>query len=287
MRTIDVGASKRAIKAHYDVGDEFFALWLDKSMTYSCALWDGESDSLESAQLRKLNYHIAEACISAGNTVLDVGCGWGSLLQRLVAHPGVRTAVGLTLSDAQAAFVRRKNLPGVDVRLEHWKDHEPQEPYDAIVSIGALEHFVRPEAKSEERIAEYRAFFRRCAEWLRRDGMLSLQTIAYGRGRFTHGAISAIFPESDLPRLEELATAWIDDFDLVKIGNDRLDYARTCRCWIERLRANRVTAERLVGRETVRHYEAFLDAAARGFDLGVFLLLRMQLRRYPSKASGK
>ena len=275
----EAGASQLAIQAHYDVGDRFFRLWLDETMTYSCALWADGEDQLVDAQIRKLDYHAEQASVSNAKAVLDVGCGWGSLLRRLVEKHGVACAVGLTLSKAQADYIRELRLPGVEVALESWKMHEPKYPYDAIVSIGALEHFVRPEACSSERVREYREFFTRCAAWLRPDGWLSLQTIAYGRGGFSHGAISSIFPESDLPRLEELIVAAGSVFEVVRVRNDRRDYARTCRSWLSRLRARKGEAEKLVGSKTVRHYQAFLEASARGFDAGVFLLLRIQLRR--------
>jgi cyclopropane-fatty-acyl-phospholipid synthase len=108
---------------------------------------------------------------------------------------------------------------------------------------------------------------------------MSLQTIAYGAGRFTHGAISSIFPESDLPRLSEVISALDGKFELMSLRNDRTDYSRTCRAWLERLRSNREVAIELVGERTVKHYEAFLAASERGFNAGVFMLLRIQLRR--------
>src|SRR6516162_6407429 len=95
------GASPEAIKAHYDLSDEFFGLFIGPDMIYSCALFEGDDD-LASAQRRKLDHHIASASAYGANRVLDIGCGWGALLRRLVEHAGVRTAVGLTLSRSQA-----------------------------------------------------------------------------------------------------------------------------------------------------------------------------------------
>src|SRR5688572_25683389 len=96
----DDGASRSAIRHHYDLSNDFYALWLDPSMTYSSALWS-DGDSLASAQRRKLDFHIEGARAPGAARVLDVGCGWGGLLQRAVDDWGVGHAVGLTLSQAQ------------------------------------------------------------------------------------------------------------------------------------------------------------------------------------------
>jgi cyclopropane-fatty-acyl-phospholipid synthase len=108
---------------------------------------------------------------------------------------------------------------------------------------------------------------------------MSLQTIAYGRGNFVRGAISEIFPESDLPRLGEISHAVDGLFEVVSLRNDREHYARTCREWLGRLQKKFEEATRLVGKDAVRHFEVFLDASARGFDWGIFVLYRLSLRR--------
>jgi len=191
----------------------------------------------------------------------------------------VKEAVGLTLSQSQADYVQKQNLSGTRVLLESWTDHQPALPYDAIISIGAMEHFVRPEISRAERVNAYREFFRSCHTWLKPERWMSLQTISYGIGEFSRGAISSIFPESDLPRATEILDATEGLFEVVSIQNDRTDYARTCREWLSRLVANFEDAQRLVGDKMARHFRAFLDAAARGFDARVFLLLRMRLQR--------
>lgn len=278
------GASQQAIQSHYDVGNDFYALWLDSSLTYSCALWGGDDDTLEDAQKRKLEYHARSAKARGVRRALDIGCGWGSMLRWLVEQEGVERAVGLTLSEAQAKHVDGFGDSRIVAAVEDWRFHSPDGPYDSIISIGALEHFVRPEDSVGDRIATYREFFSQCRRWLRPSGQVSLQTIAYAQGSFVRGAIASIFPESDLPRLPELASAFEGVFELTSLRGDRLDYARTCRAWLERLRRNRDEAVRTAGEARVRHFESFLAASAKGFDLGIFTLFRLTLAPLPSRS---
>lgn len=284
MRSTDTeargGASDVAIQAHYDTGNAFYRLWLDPTVTYSCALWNGtEDDDLESAQFRKLDHHAVEANVSPGDRVLDVGCGWGSMMRRLVEEHEAGEVVGLTLSKAQYDHIAGLDLPRATVELESWADHAADRPFDAIISIGAFEHFVRPETSTADRIEIYRSFFRHCRRLLRPGGRMSLQTMAYGIGRFTNGALSTIFPESDLPRLTEMAEAMERSFEIVRVRNDPADYARTVRVWRENIRQHREQLADIVGDARVVHYEKFLEAGARGYDAGIFNLFRLTLRR--------
>ena len=114
------GASAAEIQRHYDVGNEFYRLWLDEDMNYSCALWEGEQKDgdLARAQLRKLTYHVEGANAKGKSAVLDIGCGWGALLHQLTQVHGVKRAVGLTLSEAQAQWIRERNMKGVEVHLQ-------------------------------------------------------------------------------------------------------------------------------------------------------------------------
>ena len=115
------GGSPEAIQAHYDVGDSFYRLWLDPTLSYSCALWgpDEPDDQLEAAQRRKIAYHTAQARAQGASRVLDVGCGWGAVLRHLVEEAGVDHATGLTLSRRQANWASTGKHPRLDVRLEH------------------------------------------------------------------------------------------------------------------------------------------------------------------------
>src|SRR5690606_30080004 len=129
------------------------------------------------------------------------GCGWGSTMQRLVECHRVGRVTGLTLSRDQAAWIESRRSPRVRCRLRSWREHEPAEPYDAIVSIGAFEHFVRRGLPRHRKVEAYRHFFSRCRAWLRPGGAMSLQTIAYGTlrpGQISPFITADVFPESDL-----------------------------------------------------------------------------------------
>ncbi|MFT6395304.1 MAG: cyclopropane-fatty-acyl-phospholipid synthase [Bradymonadia bacterium] len=274
------GASPKAIQAHYDTDNQFFGLWLDESMTYSSALYLAETDSFEQAQLNKIDHHIRESGAVPGSRVLDIGCGWGANLRRL-HEQGITNTVGLTLSKAQLAYCKEHGPRSADVRLESWEEHEPDELYDSLISVGAIEHFVRPEDDAGTRVMKYEHFFKKCAAMLKPNGQLSLQTSVYAKGGYVTGAVALIFPESDLPRLSQLATAAESVLELVCLRNDRADYERTCREWRRRLRAKQTEATTLTDASTYARYEGFLGAAQYGFKTGVFDLLRLTYRNSP------
>ncbi|WP_406422723.1 cyclopropane-fatty-acyl-phospholipid synthase family protein [Streptomyces sp. NBC_00873] len=276
MTAIDYrGASAESIRHHYDVSNDFFALWLDNDLTYTCALWDESDagDTLEAAQRRKLDYLIEGAKAPGAGRVLDVGCGWGSLLDRLVNTHGVKRAVGLTLSDSQAERLRQAALPRTEVRVESWLDHEPEERYDAIISIGALEHFARTGLSRAERVGAYREFFERCRAWLPKGGRLALQTNIKGNNvqmdkqtvRDLMFIIDIIFPESEIPALSEVVESSEKCFDIVNLRNDPDHYSRTSQEWLNRLQANRDQAVKVAGEENVANYERYLGATVGHF----------------------
>jgi cyclopropane-fatty-acyl-phospholipid synthase len=279
------GAGRAAIEHHYDVSREFYRLWLDRRMVYSCALWpDGPDDDLESAQEAKLDWHVAAARARGAARVLDVGCGWGAMLAHLTGERGVGHATGLTLSADQADAVVVSDR--VEVRLEDWRDHRPAAGYDAIISIGAFEHFASTELSRGERRAVYAAFFDRCARWLAPGGRLSLQTIAYEDFDPDAGAVSSfftdeIFPDSALPTLSDIVVAAEPRFRVVAFRSDAADYEHTLHLWQQRLEANREVATELVGRETYRRYLRYLRVSRAMFDRGVCTLYRIALERRP------
>ena len=274
------GTSASAIRSHYDRGTDFYRVWLDESLTYSCALWEGENDTLEASQLCKLDFHLREVGAAGTQRLLDVGSGWGSLLRRAVYGHGVGHAVGLTLSRDQYEWVGAWNDPRIEVRLENWIDHRPEAPYDAITCIGALEHFAKVGQNREERVKAYRGFFSFCHKALKTGGAVSLQTIAFGTLRELPPFISSkIWPESNLPRPSEIIEASDRLFEVETFHNHRADYARTCTEWADRLRRGRARALAYADPQVVDDYERFLRMSAKAFQMGALVLLRITLRR--------
>jgi cyclopropane-fatty-acyl-phospholipid synthase len=270
------GASQGAIEAHYDLGNDFFRLWLDPNLVYSCALFEGDDD-LASAQIRKLDHHINAADAAGKSNVLDIGCGWGALLHRLVTQWGVKRAVGLTLSPSQAALIAENPMPGVEVRVESWRDHEAEKPYDAIISIGAFEHFCHVGISPPDKLLAYREFFSFCHRNLVAGGRLSLQTIAYVQPTQNVPALISekIFPESELPLIWEPIAAAEGKLELLALRNDADHYYRTLRQWERNLVACRSDAVKLVGAERVNDFQQYLRVSAFGFKRGHICLLRM------------
>jgi cyclopropane-fatty-acyl-phospholipid synthase len=267
------GASAAAIRHHYDLGNDFYALWLDPTLSYSCALWDGEDDTLQAAQERKLDYLARESGAVGAARVLDIGFGWGGLLRRLVEQHGVGHVTGLTLSQAQADFVAERVDDRYDLRVQNWSDHEPAAGYDAIISIGAFEHFADSGMTRGRRVDGYRHFFERCREWLPLGGKLAVQSIVKGSNvRLDRQMVREmlfvnrqIFPESEVPWPSEMFEACERMFDVRTVRYDAEHYARTCRHWLDGLRARRAEAELLVGEEAVAGYERYLAASVVAF----------------------
>ena len=270
------GASADAIRYHYDVGTEFYRLWLDSEINYSAARWSslpglqaGATQSLEDAQTAKLDFHLDAVEVGKGHRLLDVGCGWGSLIKRALLSREVAHATALTLSQDQYDYVAGLALPNTDLRLQSYTDYEPELPFDAVISIGAFEHFSHPEMELNAKIAAYRGFFERCQRWLVRRGKLSLQTITWG-GAIPRSATPMImaqdvFPETDPPYIEDVVAASKDSFELLYMENRREDYVRTLQVWLARLRDRRAEATAMIGEEGFVFYDRYLRRSIYGF----------------------
>ena len=291
------GASRAAIEHHYDVGRDFYSLWLDSELVYSCALWPdgGDTDEdLENAQRAKMAWHADSAHCESGARVLDVGCGWGALARYLVGERTVGHVTGLTLSSDQAdsAFGAEANDDDgtFDIRLEDWRDHKPDALYDAVVSIGAFEHFARNELPEQERRAVYRDFFDATADWTRPGAWMSLQSIAYedvdpDQVQTMPFLTEEIFPESGLPKLSDIIASAEPSWRVMALRSDPDHYAHTLRLWQRRLEANSEAATDLVGRSTYRRYVRYLRLCRALFDERVCTLYRISLQRRPRPGS--
>lgn len=284
------GASVEAIRYHYDLGNDFYRLWLDPTLTYTCALFDSADEALESAQLRKMDYYLDAARSPRGrgklDSILDIGCGWGPLLRRAVDHHGVQHAVGVTVSAAQTEYLRGLGDSRIEVCLQPWQEHTSKVPYDAVFSICAIEHFVRPGLARTERVAVYREFFKKVHSLLRPGGTFGLQSICWGSKRPDETVLEGlfflsteIFPDSEWPRFAELVRASEGLFEIESVRNDRRHYTRTLKHWRENLRAKRSAAVQVAGEENVARYERYLDFCQVIFGEDYTGLLRFVMRR--------
>jgi len=287
------GASAGAIRSHYDVSNSFYELWLGPSLMYSSAMWAGPADrtDLERAQQQKIDFFAARVLPGPGPwRVLDVGCGWGGNLRRLAEAHQVTDGTGLTLSPAQTDYFAQHPVPGADIRLEDWNDHGPGEPYDAIFSFGAFEHFARDGTTGPQRIAAYRRFFRSCMEWLVPGGRLGLETIAHdgapdtnaplGRGPLGDFVLN-LYPESLCPHLGEIVLGFEPFFELEVLRSDPNDFARTCRAWLTALREHEHEAAAIVGEPVVRQFRRYLSASEIQFRTRIVTNYRLVLHRRP------
>lgn len=288
----EAGTSPAAIARHYDLSDDFFALWLGQDMVYSCALWnaDDPDERLETAQRRKLDF-LATTLDVRGKRVLDIGCGWGALLERFATAHGLAAGVGLTLSEAQATAARARRVPGVDFRVESWVHHHPAAPYDAITCIEMTEHLASDRLTPDQKVDVYRTFFARCAEWLCDGGRLGLQLICLdnvghegsrpGRGASSELIRVAIFPESMPASLSELVIGWETHFEVDQFLDHPAHYRRTFRAWNLAFRADMQRARALVGDLTARTFARYFAAGEAFFRLREDSLYRVILTKRP------
>src|SRR4051794_29045023 len=262
------GTSAAAIAQHYDLSDDFFRILLGADLVYSCALWQ-EGDDLDVAQRRKIDW-FAERLPLRGARVLDIGCGWGALLDRYARAHGARSGVGLTLSTAQQALAARRGAPGVEYRAEGWAVHEPRCPYDVVTAVESTEHLASDRLSADSKVQVYGAFFERVAGWLTEGGRLGLQLICLdggghegsraGRGAITELIDRDVFPEPMSSSLGEMAQAWETQFRLVEFAEHPDHYVRTFRAWAQQLRRGRARASELVGEPNVRPFERYVAA---------------------------
>ena len=264
------------VQSHYDLSDDFFALFLDPSRTYSCAKFDTPQSTLAEAQVAKIDLSLGKCELSPGQRLLDIGCGWGATALRAQEKYGARVT-GLTLSRNQHAYAQSlaAGRPGLDFRLQGWETFD--EKVDRIVSIGAFEHFGR---------AKYEAFFARCRSLLPADGVMLLHTITLGKPskafsflRFVHFIGVKIFPGGDVPPPERVVeSARAGGFELAHAESLRPHYARTLDCWAANLQAARDPAVAMVGEGTYNTYVKYLTGCAAYFRSGECNVYQFKLR---------
>jgi cyclopropane-fatty-acyl-phospholipid synthase len=268
---------RRSVQFHYDVSNDFFRLFLDESLTYSCAFFSLDDSSLEAAQFAKLELVCTKLALQPGQRVLDVGCGWGSFAIHAAREHGVNVT-GITLSEGQAELARKRVAEAeladkIEIRLQDYRALR-DEPYDAISSIGMVEHV------GSNRIDEYMAAL---ARQLKPGGRLLNHGIARLRvGEPEAGPFSEryVFPDAAPLHLSRIQTA-IERAGLEThhVEDFRLDYAETLRHWARRLDENLVEAERIAGPERLRVWRLYLRAARHGFETGFTSVFQVRCSR--------
>ena len=278
-RRHSIARDRRAVRHHYDVGNSFFALFLDQSMTYSCAIFSRGATTLEEAQRTKLELVCTKLALKADERVLDVGCGWGSFAIHAAGEHGVHVT-GITLSEPQAVLARERVAAAglqdrIDIRVADYREIRG-ETYDAIASIGMVEHVGRP------KIDTYAA---QLASLLRPGGRLLNHGVARlgpGAGEDeTGGPFSArfVFPDGAPMRLSRLMVA-LEQAGFVPehVESFAEDYSKTLREWARRLDERRAEAERIAGPERLRVWRLYLRAARNGFDTGLTSIYQVLAR---------
>jgi cyclopropane-fatty-acyl-phospholipid synthase len=256
----------RAVRHHYDLPTEFFALFLDESMTYSCGIFSRGASTLEEAQETKLELVCTKLGLEPGQRVLDVGCGWGSFAIHAAERHGVEV-VGITLSEPQAAEARRRVrerglFDRVEIRVADYRELEPAS-FDAIASIGMVEHVGA---------SQIDVYARRLATVLRPGGRLLNHGIARVRvGDPEAGPFSEryVFPDAAPLHLSRIVLA----LERAGLSTDHVegfpaDYAETLSHWLRRLEDRLDDAVRLAGEERVRVWRLYLRTARQGFRSG-------------------
>jgi cyclopropane-fatty-acyl-phospholipid synthase len=280
-------ASKEDVQFHYDVNNDFFKLFLDKKYkVYSCGVWDN-AQNLEEAQENKLKRIADFAHIEKGDQVLDIGCGWGGMLDFCINSKKVSKAVGLTLSQFQYDYILQNPIINASIQNCSWSDFETNEKFDAIVSIGAMEHFASlTDRKQSKQIDVYRNFFKNCSNFSTEDAYLGLQTIVTIKKpdtlqsmKDTYYLLKHVFPGSVLPEINEIQMAMHTLYEPYELRTIGLDYAKTLIHWKERLYVNQENIMMRYGKELWDHYNHYFDAARRSFENGYTSLLQMSLRK--------
>ncbi len=263
---------RQAISYHYDVGNDFYRLWLDQRMIYSCAYFACPDDDLHAAQEHKLDYICHKLRLKPGERLLDIGCGWGGLVVFAAQHYGAQ-AVGITLSRPQVEYARQTiRQAGLEdrCRVEYLDYREIDEPqgFDKLASIGMLEHIGESMMPT---------FFRCAWHLLKPGGVFLNQAITLHahtpipRGRFF--AHQYVFPDGELrPVSTTLRHAEAAGFEVRDVESLREHYFRTLRCWIAGLEAQADAARKLTDDVTYRVWRLYLAGAADGFQRGKFNL---------------
>jgi cyclopropane-fatty-acyl-phospholipid synthase len=257
---------REAIQHHYDVSNDFYRMFLGPTMVYSCAYFDSPDDSLEEAQTRKLDVICRKLRLQPGERMLDIGCGWGSLMIHAAASYGVRV-VGVTLSEAQAAFARKRIVDAglsdqCEVRIQDYREVSDG-PYDKIVSVGMFEHVG---ASQLDRYMETVTNLGTPGGLALHHGICRVHDEDETPNTFIE---RYVFPDGELHKVATVVAAAEDAGQEIRdLESLREHYALTLRHWVDNLAANREAAIAEVGAERERVWRLYMTASALAFERG-------------------
>lgn len=260
---------KESIAFHYDISNEFYQIWLDQKMLYSCAYFETPDQSLDQAQTNKLNHICRKLRLRPGESLLDVGCGWGALACFAAKYYGV-TAYGITLSQNQYEYaneeIRRQGLEGqVVIELRDYRELSNSKKYDKISSIGMFEHV------GLKNLPEY---FSTIHGLLKPGGLFLNHGITSDEPGWDHSVSTRfinrhIFPDGELDTISNVQGLMEDaKFEIFDVEGLRPHYALTLRHWISRLESRSQEVIRAVGERTYRIWRLYMTGSALQFELG-------------------
>ena len=258
---------EKEVRSHYDIGNDFYKLWLDETMSYSCGYFLHEDDSLYQAQVNKVDYILKKLHLSQGMSLLDSGCGWGFLLIEAAKKYGVH-GMGITLSHEQyeefKRRIREQNLDDLlEVALMDYRDlPKMNRTFDRVVSVGMVEHVGRH---------NYQLFMDCAKKVLKPGGLFLLHFISALKEHAGDPWIKKyIFPGGVIPSLREmLSCAAEDDFHTLDAENLRLHYNRTLLCWDKNYREHMDQIREMFDERFVRMWDLYLAACAATFHNGI------------------
>lgn len=280
-------SSQQEIDVSYSVSNEFFTLWLDKNMHYTSAAYLKEGETLEEAQVNKVRILSDYAEVNEQSRVLDIGCGWGSCLDYLVNERKVKEAHGITLSTAQLEYVHERNLPRTKAWLQDYATYEPEEKYDALISIEMIDHLCSPkQAREGQAVQIYRQYFNKLAEWVKPGGYFGFQAILSDRVPRRRPDVedlaftaNVIFPGGRNPRLEELVMAVRPKWEIMELRTQRTDYQKTTAEWLRRMKLHEESIRKTWGDQLFDDYDRYLSTCVKGFGEYWIGDVAMKLRR--------
>lgn len=257
--------SEDDVQSHYDVGNDFYRLWLDDTLTYSCAYFtDGNHDDLKAAQLAKVHHILKKLNPKPGKTLLDIGCGWGTLMLTAAKEYGLKVT-GVTLSEEQYQLVQKKieeeGLNNVaEVKLVDYRELGDRQ-WDYITSVGMFEHV------GKENLGVY---FKDVAKYLADDGVALIHGITRQQGGAYNGWINKyIFPGGYIPGLAEMVDHIEENkLQIADMEMLRRHYQRTLEIWDQNFNAHRDQITQMMGDRFTRMWDLYLQACAASFESG-------------------